>query len=82
MGFTVLSELIGGRVWDADCGDDCQDTSGTFCPGQADKGDLPRLSDKSRLAEAIRYTTGRRPALAVEPQQVVPRQVQDTDWWF
>jgi multiple sugar transport system substrate-binding protein len=21
-------------------------------------------------------------ALAVEPQQVVPRQVQDTDWWF
>jgi hypothetical protein len=34
----------GGRVGDADCGDDCQGSSGLFHSQEADQGDLPRVS--------------------------------------
>ena len=34
----------GSRFWDADSGDDCEDSTGLFCPGEADQGDLPRVS--------------------------------------
>src|SRR5271155_6081273 len=33
----------GSRDWNADRGDDCEDPSFIFCPGQADQGDLPRV---------------------------------------
>src|SRR3954462_15718168 len=34
----------GSRFWDADSGDDCEDPAGLFFPGEADQGDLPRVS--------------------------------------
>src|SRR3954447_9049723 len=34
----------GSRFWDADSGDDCEDPAGLLCPGEADQGDLPRVS--------------------------------------
>ncbi|MGC1890873.1 MAG: recombinase family protein, partial [Stellaceae bacterium] len=34
----------GGQVGDADCGDDCQGSSGLFHSPEADQGDLPRVS--------------------------------------
>ena len=34
----------GSRFWDADSGDDCEDPAGLFRPGEADQGDLPRVS--------------------------------------
>src|SRR3954466_12391175 len=34
----------GSRVWGGDSGDDWEDPAGLFCPGEADQGDLPRVS--------------------------------------
>src|SRR3954447_9320007 len=34
----------GSRFWAADSGDHCEDPAGGFRPGEADQGDLPRVS--------------------------------------
>ena len=43
-GSTLASDFVGGRDWNADCGDDRQDTTGVFFAWQADQGDLPRAA--------------------------------------
>src|ERR1700731_3636925 len=36
--------MLGGRDWNAGCGDDCQDTPSVLFPRQADQRDLPRAA--------------------------------------
>ena len=43
-GSRLVSEILGGRDWNAGCGNDRQDTPSVFIPGQIDQGDLSRAA--------------------------------------
>ena len=43
--FRSFLKGLRGRFGDVGCGDDCEDPSGAFCPGEVDQTDLPRVRD-------------------------------------
>ena len=58
----------GGQVGDADCGDDCQGSSGLFHSPEADQGDLPRVSPL-RILGALRFDGAKR---LLDPKRLKP----------
>src|SRR4051794_41855405 len=69
----------GSRFWDADSGDDCEDPAGLFRPGEADQGDLPRVSGIAESRTQGGSVAGDRvPVQARPPAAATDRSVAQT----
>src|SRR4051812_42242824 len=69
----------GSRFWDADSGDDCKDPAGLLCPGEADQGDLPRVSGIAEgRAQSGSVAGDRVPVQARPPAAAADRSVAQT----
>src|SRR3954469_21818152 len=69
----------GSRFWDADSGDDCEDPAGLFRPGEADQGDLPRVSGIAESRTQGGPVAGDRvPVQARPPAAATDRSVAQT----